>query len=70
MNERLMKELQDSLYVHRPLPLHRDESLEARFIQKKVTAAFPLFPSGDGVQPRLENDTDLHVNDSDFPHGQ
>lgn len=66
MNERLMKELQDSLYVHRPLPLHRDESLEARFIQKKVTAAFPLFPSGDGVQPRLENDTDLHVNENEL----
>lgn len=32
------RELKESLYVHRPLPLHRERSLESRFPKKCVTA--------------------------------
>ena len=38
MNAELERELRESLYIHRPLPLHRERSLEAGFVQKKVLA--------------------------------
>ncbi len=43
MKEEFLKELQESLYVHRPLPLHREGSLEAGFAEKKVLDARPLY---------------------------
>ncbi len=43
MREEFLKELQESLYVHRPLPLHREGSLEVGFPKKKVLAARPLY---------------------------
>lgn len=50
------RELRESLFVHRPLPLHREHSLEAAFPHKHVTAkralcsAFrPGFPRREGV---------------------
>ncbi|MDO5399628.1 MAG: glycoside hydrolase family 9 protein [Eubacteriales bacterium] len=43
MNSRFQQELQDSLYLHRPLPLHREASLEAGFEKKKVTASRVLY---------------------------
>lgn len=36
MRKEFLKELRESLYVHRPLPLHREGSLEAGFPGKKV----------------------------------
>lgn len=42
MRREFLQELQDSLYVHRPLPLHTERSLEARFPAKRVLAARPL----------------------------
>lgn len=32
------RELRESLYIHRPLPLHRERGLEAAFPRKPVTA--------------------------------
>lgn len=46
MNSRFQQELQDTLYLHRPLPLHREESLEASFEKKSVTASRPLYSGG------------------------
>ncbi len=43
MREEFLKELQESLYVHCPLPLHREGSLEAGFPKKKVLDARPLY---------------------------
>lgn len=37
INRELERELQESLYVHQSLPLHREKSLEAEFPKKKVT---------------------------------
>ena len=36
MNPQFEEELRGSLYLHRPLPLHRERSLEAAFPRKKV----------------------------------
>lgn len=38
MNTELERELRESLYIHRPLPLHRERSLEAGFPRKKGLA--------------------------------
>ena len=38
METKFERELKESLYVHRPLPLHRERSLESGFSQKHVTA--------------------------------
>lgn len=38
METEFERELKESLYVHRPLPLHRERSLESGFPQKRVTA--------------------------------
>ncbi len=43
MREEFARELRESLYIHRPLPLHRERSLEARFPKKKVTASKVIF---------------------------
>lgn len=42
MKKEFLQELKNSLYIHRPLPLHRERELEARFPQKKVLASRPL----------------------------
>lgn len=49
MREEFIKELQDSLYIHRPLPLHEERSAEASFPTKKVIASKPLFVGGERV---------------------
>lgn len=36
MTAEFERELRESLYIHRPLPLHRERSLEARFPEKKI----------------------------------
>lgn len=43
LKQEFLQELQDSLYVHRPLPLHRERSLEASFPKKKVLASRLLY---------------------------
>ena len=48
----LERELYESLYIHRPLPLHRERSLEAAFSQKEVVAGKTLWPADrDAVRP-------------------
>lgn len=42
MRDEFRRELIDSLYIHRPLPLHRERELEARFPSKKVLASRPI----------------------------
>lgn len=52
MREEFIQELMDSLYIHRPLPLHRERSLEGSFPEKKVLAASVLFgDSGEFAEP-------------------
>lgn len=48
MNKEFQRELEDTLYLHRPLPLHRERSLEAGFSAKKVLAEKVLY-SADGA---------------------
>lgn len=43
------RELEQSLYLHRALPLHREREYEARFYDKKVLAQKPV-----GAQPAVE----------------
>lgn len=42
------KELQESLYIHKALPLHRENSLEAEFAGKRVTARKSIWPAENG----------------------
>ena len=63
MTAEFERELRESLYIHRPLPLHRERSLEAGFPEKKVLAARRLYGgetmrnfvavANIGVDPRL-----------------
>lgn len=46
MREDFRRELEESLYIHRPLPLHRERTLENSFPNKKVLAVRTLY--GDG----------------------
>ncbi|MCD7738661.1 MAG: glycoside hydrolase family 9 protein [Lachnospiraceae bacterium] len=62
MRESFERELRESLYIHRPLPLHREEELEAGFSRKKVLSRKVLYddktrvcePSASGVQSLAE----------------
>lgn len=64
LKQEFIQELQDSLYVHRPLPLHRERSLEASFPHKKVLASRVLYgreeqaakPRGAGLLSMEEKD--------------
>ena len=51
METEFERELKESLYVHRPLELHRERSLEAAFPHKVVTAqrAVSGVPRADGT---------------------
>ena len=44
IRNRFAREIRDTLYIHSPLPLHREESLEAGFADKKVTRTRRLYP--------------------------
>ena len=44
IKNRFAREIRDTLYIHSPLPLHREESLEAGFADKKVTRTRRLYP--------------------------
>lgn len=46
MREEFRQELRDSLYLHRPLPLHPEGSLESRFPNKTVLASKVLYGNG------------------------
>ena len=46
MREEFREELRESLYLHRPLPLHPERSLESRFPEKKVLESRPLEAGG------------------------
>ena len=47
INTEFQQELEESAYIHRPLPLHEEVSLEQREKEKKVTARKTVW-SGDG----------------------
>lgn len=49
MDKEFQKELEESLYLHRPLPLHRERSAEAGFAGKHVTASRVLFAAGEQI---------------------
>ena len=46
MREEFQRELRESLYIHRPLPLHQERSLEASFPAKRVLASKVLYGGG------------------------
>ncbi len=48
MDPKLTREIQESLFVHRPLPLHPENSLEAGFAKKAVLKSRCLY--GEGVR--------------------
>lgn len=52
MLESFRKELRESGYIHRPLPLHEERSLEAELWQKPVAAEKPLWTAGGPYAPR------------------
>lgn len=55
MNQEFRQELQRSLYIHRPLPLHEERSREASFPAKEVLSATALYTNGVCVaEPRAE----------------
>lgn len=49
MREEFRQELRDSLYLHRPLPLHPERSLESKFPGKAVLASKVLYGNGKAV---------------------
>ena len=64
MKDEFLQELQDSLYVHRPLPLHRERSLEAAFPKKRVLAARTLYDGKTGsARPQASGVTQLEERD-------
>lgn len=46
-NQEFRKELQESLYIHRALPLHREKSLEAELAAEKVIAKSNIWRAGE-----------------------
>lgn len=63
------RELLDSLYIHKALPLHKEKSLEAELAGKKVTAAKDIWPSDDGAYtPAAQMEGKVFFEDS--PHGK
>lgn len=65
MRKEFLKELQESLYVHRPLPLHREGSLEAGFPGKKVLDARPLYQGeARAAQPQAGSLASVEVQES------
>ena len=51
MTEEFRRELEDSLYVHRPLPLHRERETETKRARREASAAVPIraVPVSDGA---------------------
>ena len=51
ITRQFQRELEDTLYVHKTLPLHRENSLEAEFPCKKVLRSRALWNAEGGVMP-------------------
>lgn len=54
MNQDFQQQLQESLYIHRPLPLHEERSKEAAFSMKQVLAKRALYDGASQISPRAE----------------
>lgn len=62
MKQEFLQELQQSLYLHRPLPLHTEHSLEATFPNKKVLRTAPLYKAeGDFPTPQAQGTATLTI---------
>ena len=50
MNEEFLRELRESLYVHKPLPLHREREFESRFARVQIEESEPIrsIPAAEG----------------------
>lgn len=57
MKAQLKKELHDTMYLHQPLPVHREKSLEAEYPLKKVLKSKVIW---DGTEASLEPETGEH----------
>lgn len=56
MEKEFLRELEESLYIHRPLPLHRERELEARFVKKKVLGSRPICKEPRTIRAPLRSD--------------
>lgn len=65
MQEGFREELRESLYLHRPLPLHPERSLESRFPDKRVLVSRPLAgelpPAAGGTAVLISNEAYLTI---------
>lgn len=60
------QELQESLFIHQSLPLHREKSLEAEFPYKKVTDKRSIWCDGDErYTPKAEKEGTVGVTDTE-----
>ncbi len=59
MNKQFQQQLEDSLYIHRPLPLHEENSREAAFSAKQVQEKRSLYGGDSCVSPRAEGIAEL-----------
>lgn len=51
ISQQFQRELEESLYIHKTLPLHRENSLEAEFPRKKVLRNRVLWGAADSAVP-------------------
>lgn len=51
ITQQFQRELEETLYIHKTLPLHRERSLEAEFPHKKVLRARALWSAAGGETP-------------------
>ena len=66
VNQRFINEIKDTDYLHRPLPLHREDSLEAGFSEKKIVKTLSLHPCAMAMKPLFGTDTILTNNEDGF----
>ncbi len=51
VTQQFQRELEETLYIHKTLPLHKEKSLEAEFPQKKVLRSRVLWGEAGGAMP-------------------
>lgn len=56
MKEEFMRDLEESLYLHRPLPLHRERELEVQFAIKEVLRSRPICGEPRTIRAPLRSD--------------
>ncbi|MDO4332146.1 MAG: glycoside hydrolase family 9 protein [Eubacteriales bacterium] len=66
MKKQFEEELQKTLYIHTPLPLHKENSLEAEFAGKKVTAKKCVWDgTAQGYEPVAQNEGRISIEQTE-----